>query len=945
MKRNKQKALYLAGALVATASLGFASQDAQADSLEEATVSTSETSATVTADQVATAKTEAKTAQDKLNQASQDLASAQANQADTQKALSDADKALQDAKNVDASSSAKAQAQDAVTSAQAQVTAQETVVEQNQTAVDNATQAYNDQKAITDQAELAVVEAKAQADADAKAVENISTSGVSVEDAQKAVDESNVEVSVAETNVSIAENAVAEAQAQDAQLAKDIEIVAGDVENAEDNLARTQSDAVNAQDSVNQAQSAVDAAQAELTEATKGQATWTIETNIPANVVEAIKGLTDTTDESTYQNSFKQMRAYLDTIPLDERTEAFDKLINVTINADDTVYDLNNLPETVRKQMNVFFVDVVNSIRQAVGLPEAVASEIVRQHAEMKADLYKEKYGQMSISTGLDHNSEIIDQADQKYGLSTNEQLGDMYSFDLKDGFTFSHNLDLSQLFSVVKKNIVNMILMDEHSNYGHLRGLLNSETLGIAVNPTIDGLGRKMSTVVITGANQLDTPAILKKFNPTEYERRVAKNAEIMTPIKLDQVVDTSAIQTKLVIANTALKASQEQLAEAEARVATAQKTLDYAKTRYDALTSQSSKLAEAQEHLTDAQNALASAKAKYATATANLEKAQADATSYTQALAQAKAKAEASQKALTSAQATAQTEATKLATAQVELDKAKAQASASQDSLFQAQNALATAKSNLERINTAQASLATAQANYDKAKAEADSAQEALAKAQANYQEAQSHADTAWKNYEALKLQYNLQNNQPITPVEPSKPVTPTEPTVPVEPTKPAVPTSPVTPEEPSKPEVPTTPEKPEEPTKPAVPTEPTVPVEPTKPAVPTTPEVPEEPTNPAVPTEPTAPVVTKEEIQSAYHHQITKQTTQAVVKRRQSSANYQAGVTANDMAYSRVALSQAQNQLPKTGEDQSVLVSLMGVVTLTLGVSVAGKQGRKD
>ena len=111
MKRNKQKALYLAGALVATASLGFASPDAHADSLEEATVSTSETSATVTADQVATAKTEAKTAQDKLNQASQDLASAQANQADTQKALSDADKALQDAKNVDASSSAKAQAQ------------------------------------------------------------------------------------------------------------------------------------------------------------------------------------------------------------------------------------------------------------------------------------------------------------------------------------------------------------------------------------------------------------------------------------------------------------------------------------------------------------------------------------------------------------------------------------------------------------------------------------------------------------------------------------------------------------------------------------------------------------------------------------------------------------------------------------------------------------------
>ena len=926
MKRNKQKALYLAGVLVATASLGFASQDAQADSLEEATVSTSETSATVTADQVATAKTEAKTAQDKLTQASQDLASAQANQTDTQKALSDADKALQDAKNVDASSSAKAQAQDAVTNAQAQVTAQETVVEQNQTAVDNATQAYNDQKAITDQAESAVVEAKAQADADAKAVENISTSGVSIEDAQKALDEANVEVSVAETNVSIAENAVAEAQAQDTQLAKDIETVAGDVENAEDNLARTQSDAVNAQDSVNQAQSAVDAAQAELTEATKGQATWTIKTNIPANVVEAIKGLTDTTDESTYQNSFKQMRAYLDTIPLDERTEVFDKLINVTINADDTVYDLNNLPETVRKQMNVFFVDVVNSIRQAVGLPDAVTSEIVRQHVEMKADLYKEKYGQMSLGTGFDHDVQIIGQADQTYGIITSENIGDDY-FETDGEFYFEHNIALSQLFGVVKENVLTMIMMDESFNYGHLRVLLNSETLGIAENPTLDGLGRKIATAIITGANQLDTPAILKKYNPTEYARRVAKNAEIMTPIKLDQAVDTSAIQTKLAIANTALKASQEQLAEAEARVATAQKTLDYAKTRYNALTSQSSKLAEAQEHLTDAQNALASAKAKYATATANLEKAQADATSYTQALAQAKAKAEASQKALTSAQATAQTEATKLATAQAELDKATAQASASQDSLLQAQNALATAKSNLERINTAQASLATAQANYDKAKAEADSAQEALATATANYQEAQSHADTAWKNYEALKLQYDLQNNQPITPVEPSNP---------------AVPTSPVTPEEPSNPAVPTSPERPEEPSKPAIPTTPEAPEEPSKPAVPTSPERPEEPSKPAVPT---APVVTKEEIQSAYHHQITKQTTQAVVKRRQSSANYQAGVTANDMAYSHVALSQAQNQLPKTGEDQSVLVSLMGVVTLTLGVSVAGKQGRKD
>lgn len=885
MKRNKQKALYLAGALVATASLGFASQDAQADSLEEATVSTSETSATVTADQVATAKTEAKMAQDKLTQASQDLASAQTHQADTQKALSDADKALQEAKNVDASSSAKAQAQDAVTNAQAQVTAQETVVEQNQVAVDNATQAYNDQKVITDQAESTVVEAKAQADADAKAVENISTSGVSVEDAQKAVDEANVEVSVAETNVSIAENAVAEAQAQDAQLAKDIEIVAGDVENAEDNLARTQADATNAQDSVNQAQSAVDATQAELTKATKGQATWTIETNIPSDVAEAIKALTNPSDAEAYARGEKTIDDLIAQIPIDKVTDYLENVVRINVTADDTVYDLNNLPETVRKQMNVFFVDVVNSIRRTVGLPDAIASEIVRQQVETKAELYKEKYGQKSISTDLYHDGDIINKADQRYGITTLENLSDMYNIN-NGQLIFSHELSTSQIFDNVKEIVVNMILMDKTSNYGHLRGLLNPETLGVAVNPTLDYFGREISTFIISGADQLDTPAILKKFNPTEYARRVAKNAEIMTPIKLDQAVNTSAIQTKLAIANTALKASQEQLAEAEARVATAQKTLDYAKTRYNALTSQSSQLAEAQEQLTDAQNALASAKAKYATATANLEKAQADATSYTQALAQAKAKSEASQKALTSAQATAQTEATKLATA----------------------------TANLERINTAQASLATAQANYDKAKAEADSAQESLAKAQANYQEAKSHADTAWKNYEALKLQYDLQNNQPVTPVEPSKPVTPTEPTVPVEPTKPAVPTTPE------------------------------APVEPTKPAVPTSPERPEA-TNPAVPTEPTAPVVTKEEIQSAYYHQITKQTTQAVIKRRQSSANYQAGVTANDMAYSRVALSQAQNQLPKTGEDQSVLVSLMGVVTLTLGVSVAGKQGRKD
>lgn len=903
MKRNKQKALYLAGALVATASLGFASQDAQADSLEEATISASETSSTVTADQVATAKTEASMAQDKLNQASQDLASAQTHQADTQKALSDADKALQDAKNVDASSSAKAQAQDAVTNAQAQVTAQETVVEQNQIAVDNATQAYNNQKAITDQAESAVVEAKAQADADAKAVENISTSGVSVEDAQKAVDEANIEVSVAETNVSIAEKTVADAKAQDTQLAKDIETVAGDVENAEDNLARTQSDAVNAQDSVNQAQSAVDAAQAELTEATKGQATWTIETNIPANVAEAIKALTNPSDEDTYTRGEETIDEYLSGIPLDSKRDVIEQLITVNINTDNSIYDLNNLPETVRKQMNIFFVDVVNSIRQAVGLPEAVASEVIRQHAETKATLYKTVYGEnTSLSTGMDHNRNVINEADKQYGLTgTYENLGDLL-IKQNDNYLFTHTVNLTQLLNTVKYMSLVMILRDATSNYGHLRNLLIPETLGVAVNPTMDAQDDKILTFITSGADQLDTPAILKKFNPTEYARRVAKNAEIMTPIKLDQAVNTSAIQTKLAIANTALKASQEQLAEAKARVATAQKTLDYAKTRYNALTSQSSQLAEAQEQLTDAQNALASAKAKYATATANLEKAQADATSYTQALTQAKAKAEASQKALTSAQATAQTEATKLATAQAELDKAKAQASASQDSLRQAQSALATATANLERINTAQASLATAQANYDKAKAEADSAQESLAKAQANYQEAQSHADTAWKNYEALKLQYDLQNNQPVTPVEPSKPA------------------------------VPTTPEAPEEPS---------------KPAVPTSPERPEEPSKPAVPTEPTAPVVTKEDIQRAYYHQITKQTTQAVVNRRQSSANYQAGVTvsSNGVTYSPVSSSQAQKQLPQTGEDQSALVSLMGVVTLTFGVSVAGKQGRKD
>ena len=222
----------------------------------------------------------------------------------------------------------------------------------------------------------------------------------------------------------------------------------------------------------------------------------------------------------------------------------------------------------------------------------------------------------------------------------------------------------------------------------------------------------------------------------------------------------------------------------------------------------------------------------------------------------------------------------------------------------------------------------------------------------------------------------------DKPTTPTEPENPTTPTtptepeNPTTPTTPTEPENPTTPTTPAEPENPTMPTTPAEPENPTTPTTPTEPE---NPTTPA-PTEPEQPSQSTQVTGVTQPTAPAqpsdhqqpeiispYVSEGLASADASQLTVLTDNGhvqsltVVTPHQPVGRDQAQQASeeNSFTISSSAVKQANQPavaaengatgyqeghgqgLPQTGNSQSILATILGLITE--GLSLLGLRKR--
>ena len=281
---------------------------------------------------------------------------------------------------------------------QAEVTQAKTTVATAKTEVANAQKALNGE---------GLADAKAKQD---EAIKEEATSKQAQADAQKALDEAKAQNQDHATQVKQAEQTVKSAQAT-------LEAKSQEKETAQTNAEK-------ANTTYNQAVSTLNALQKDT------KATITL----APDFIKAVK------DEMALNKEIRTVgqnltKEYINT----KSDEIYDRIVNTqlqnrTLNkytpsakdqADETRYDINNLPKEVTDELNYFVADLINQMRRQLGLPDVVLSKSSLEFANkiakeyVKANFSKAMKDEYRAKGGAGHYAKGIYKVAKEYGLNS----------------------------------------------------------------------------------------------------------------------------------------------------------------------------------------------------------------------------------------------------------------------------------------------------------------------------------------------------------------------------------------------------------------------------------------------------------------------------------------------------------------------------------------------
>lgn len=209
----------------------------------------------------------------------------------------------------------------------------------------------------------------------------------------------------------------------------------------------------------------------------------------------------------------------------DKRTmELYNKIVNAQVEhkklnkyvptkadqADKTRYDINNLPQEIRDELNYYVVDLINQMRRQLGLPDVVLSKTSLEFADkvakeyLKANFSKAMKDDYRAKGGVGHYAIGINKVAKEYGLPTTdaeeESKGEQYYENTVTTYSF-HNFDDAD--GVYRKTLGEMkaklyddlvMLVSTKGDYAHTEGILQfdhaHETIyfgGVAQSKTDD--------------------------------------------------------------------------------------------------------------------------------------------------------------------------------------------------------------------------------------------------------------------------------------------------------------------------------------------------------------------------------------------------------------------------------------------------------------------------
>ena len=625
---------------------------------------------------------------------------------------------------------------------QAEVTQAKTTVATAKTEVENAQKALNGE---------GLADAKNK---QAEAIKEESESKQAQADAQKALDEAKAQNQDHATQVKQAEQTVKSAQANLESKSQEKE------------TAKTNADVANT--AYNKAVSTLNALQKDT------KATITL----APDFIKAVK------DKIAFKHEIRTNGDKLSEEYLDSKSdELYDRIVNTqlqnrTLNkytpsskdqADETRYDINNLPKEVTDELNYFVADLINQMRRQLGLPDVVLSKSSLEFANkiakeyVKANFSKAMKDEYRAKGGAGHYAKGIYKVAKEYGLNSTYSEETIKEYAEKGLQPYEnalttyvyHNFDDAD--GVFRKTVGEMkeklyddlIELVSHKNdYLHTQGILQfdyaNETVyfgGVAQSKTDEFYTTHFLTSIRTtnvDGSKWDKTPIANPLSDTNKEQELAK-----------------ARQT-LADAMTTRKDAQDKLEATNKAVSDAQTALQNAQATLSALNNGANPLANAQKVFNEAKDRHDKAVVTLANANALVNNLTASKATKEETLTQAQATLKDAEKALQTAQDALKAEEDKMANLEAVATNKAQVVSTAKKALQDAQDSVKQAEKELADLKGAKARLNDAKAELENAEAELKEAYKAQNEAKVDYEVKSLAADQAKTAYETAKAKF---------------------------------------------------------------------------------------------------------------------------------------------------------------------------------------------
>ena len=431
---------------------------------------------------------------------------------------------------------------------------------------------------------------------------------------------------------------------------------------------------------------------------------------------------------------------------------------------DKTRYDINNLPQEIKDELNYYVVDLINQMRHQLGLPDVVLSKTSLEFADkvakeyLKANFSRAMEEDYQARGGVGHYAIGINKVAKEYGMPTTdaekESKGEQYYENTVTTYVF-HDFDdadgvYRKTLGEMKEQLYNdlIMLVSTKGDYAHTQGILNfdyaKETVyfgGVAQSKTDDFYTTHFLTSIhdsLVDGSKWDKTPIANPLSDEVIERKLSEARQALADAMTarDNTQATFEAKTKAEsdakLALTNAEANLTALKNGESPLANAQKAFDAAKERHD----------QAVVTLSNA-NALVN----NLTVTQSVKDG---------ALKDAQAKLKDAEKTLKQAQDTLEAEEDKMKELEA-IAKSKAQAvSTAKKTLQDAQEEVKQAEKELADLNGAHTRLAEVKAELENAEADLKDAYKAQNEAKVDSETKSLAADQAQTAYETAKAKF---------------------------------------------------------------------------------------------------------------------------------------------------------------------------------------------